>query len=277
MAKATPSEPTVVYSASQMSGMALRDLVEGAMRPNLWAGLAKYDIQQRFRRSMLGPLWITLSMGIMIATLALVFGALFSQPLEILLPYLAAGLITWGLITGVVTEAGTAFTTAEGFIRNVPMSLSVHIYRMVARNVGIWMFNMVIFVAVWLIFVHRPTVQMLLVVPGLLMLFLNLLWVAVIISTVSTRYRDIPQVTAALTQVIFFVTPIFWSVELLPNRPAFVDWNPVYHLIEIVRAPLLGTAPHAASWGVAIGLLVLGVPFAIAVYRRGFPRIPYWV
>ena len=93
----------------------------------------------------------------------------------------------------------------------------------------------------------------------------------------STRYRDIPQVIANVIQVIFFVTPIFWSPETLPNRPAFVVFNPFYHLIEIVRAPLLGGCRAAMSWGLCIGMALVGCGFTAWLYRRAHARIAYWV
>jgi ABC-type polysaccharide/polyol phosphate export permease len=92
----------------------------------------------------------------------------------------------------------------------------------------------------------------------------------------STRYRDIPQVIATVIQVVFFLTPIFWSPNALPNRPAFILLNPFYHLIEIVRAPLLGEVPTMTSWVFCIGMAVAGLGFVAWLYRRAHARIAYW-
>ncbi|HWW47924.1 MAG TPA: ABC transporter permease [Xanthobacteraceae bacterium] len=257
--------------------MALTDLWAGLRRYEVWWIFAIHEIKQRFRRSVLGPFWLTLSMGVMVAALGLVFGTLFNQDMRSFLPYLSTGLIFWGLMTTVINEACTAFIVSEGSIRNVPMPLSVHLYRMMARNLIIWTMNMVIYLAVIVYFGVRPNANFFLFIPGFLLLLVNLFWMAMVASILSTRFRDIPQVIASLLQVVFFVTPIFWSIESLPTRPAFIHWNPFYHLLEIVRAPLLGAAPHALSWMIAVCLAIVGIPVALWLYRRAYPRIPYWV
>ncbi|WP_375450216.1 ABC transporter permease [uncultured Devosia sp.] len=118
---------------------------------------------------------------------------------------------------------------------------------------------------------------MLLVIPGLVFFAINISWMALAAAILSTRYRDIPQVTLNLIQVVFFVTPVFWSVEVLPTRPAFVHFNPMYHLLEVVRAPLLGKLPSSESWLSVIALSVAGLAVTAYLYRRAYARIAYWV
>ena len=269
--------PEVVYSAGRMSSLAVGDIIAGLRRHDLWWGFAVFDIRQRFRRSMLGPLWLTISTGVMVVALSLVFSTLFQQDIAGLVPYLTTGIIFWTLISSILIEAGATFVSAEGYVRSVPMPTSVHIFRMLARNLLTWSFNIVIYVLVWAMMVHSLSLQYLAFIPGFVVLALNLIWMAFVVSIVSTRYRDIPQVIASVVQVVFFVTPVFWSVDSLPSRPAFVSLNPFYHLLEIVRAPLLGQLPQASSWLICCGLLVVGFPMAFLLYRRAYPRLPYWV
>jgi ABC-type polysaccharide/polyol phosphate export permease len=106
---------------------------------------------------------------------------------------------------------------------------------------------------------------------------INIAWISLAAGVLSTRYRDIPQIIANLIQVVFFLTPIFWSPANLPTRPAFVTLNPFYHLIEIVRAPLLGMAPPLTSWALCIGMAIAGLGFTAYLYRRAHSRIAYWV
>ena len=119
--------------------------------------------------------------------------------------------------------------------------------------------------------------HILLFLPALALLVLNLAWMGMTTALLSTRFRDIPQVVASLLQVIFFVTPIMWSVNSLPSRPAFVHWNPFYHLLEIVRAPLLGQVPPTESWIVAMAMLAVGAPISVLLYRRSYSRVPFWL
>jgi ABC-type polysaccharide/polyol phosphate export permease len=269
--------PVTRITAEAVPAQAFADLRSGARLYELWSRFAFHDIRQRFQRSVLGPFWLTLSMGIMVATLGLVFSTLFQQDVAKTLPYIATGLIFWGLFTGCVNEGTTVFISAESYIRNLPMPLSVHFYRMMARNIMIWGFNMAIYVVVVIWFHLTLGWNALMFIPGFILFLINAAWISLAVGVLSTRYRDIPQVIANLLQVIFFLTPIFWSPETLPNRPAFVVFNPFYHLIEIVRAPLLGAEVPLLSWGGCIGMAFVGLGFTAWLYRRSHARIAYWV
>ena len=268
---------TIRITAEAVPKQAFADLVGGARLYELWCRFAFHDIRQRFRRSGLGPLWLTLSMGIMIGAMGLVFSTLFHQDVSQTLPYIATGVIFWGLLTTCINEGTSVFISAESYIRNVPLPISVHFYRMMARNVIIWGFNMVIYFAILVLFRIIPGWGVLMFIPGFIMFLINAAWISLAVGVLSTRYRDIPQVIANTLQVIFFLTPIFWSPATLPNRPAFVVFNPFYHLIEIVRAPLLGEVAPLLSWGLCVGMALAGLGFTAWLYRRAHARIAYWV
>ena len=269
--------PVIRITAEAVPAQALADIVNGARLYELWIRFAFHDIRQRFRRSVLGPFWLTISMGTMVAVLGFVFSTLFHQDVAKTLPYIATGLIFWGLLTTCINEGATVFIAAESDIRNLPMPLSVHFYRMMARNVVIWVFNMAIYAVVVVWFELVPGWNILWFIPGFVLFLINGAWISLAVGVLSTRYRDVPQVIANVIQVVFFLTPIFWSPESLPSRPAFVTLNPFYHLIEIVRAPLLGALVPLESWGLCIGMAVAGFGFTAWLYRRAHARIPYWV
>jgi len=269
--------PAIRISAEAVPAQAFADIINGARLYELWSRFAFHDIRQRFRRSVLGPLWLTISMGILVATLGLVFSTLFQQDASKTLPYISTGIIFWGLLTGCITDGTTVFISSEAIIRNVPAPLSIHFYRLMARNIIIWGFNMAIYLVVVAYFELVPGWNALLFIPGFILFLINLAWMSLAVGVLSTRYRDIPQLVANFIQVMFFLTPIFWSPLTLPNRPAFVTLNPFYHLIEIVRAPLLGDEVSSASWALCIGMAAAGLGFTAWLYRRAHARIAYWV
>jgi ABC-type polysaccharide/polyol phosphate export permease len=269
--------PVIRISAEAVPAQAFADILNGARLYELWIRFAVHDIRQRFRRSVLGPFWLTLSMGIMVAAIGVVFSSLFHQDAAKTLPYIATGLIFWGLLTSCINDGTMVFISAESDIRNLPMPLSVHFYRMMARNVMIWGFNMAIYLVMVVWFELMPGWNALLFIPGFILFLVNAAWMSLVAGVLSTRYRDIPQVIANVIQVFFFLTPIFWSPENLPNRPAFVALNPFYHLIEIVRAPLLGEVVSPMSWSLCIGMAAAGLGFTAWLYRRAHARIAYWV
>jgi lipopolysaccharide transport system permease protein len=96
---------------------ALIDLRAGAARWRLAWELARTDISHRYRGSVLGPLWLTLSTGVMLVALGLLYSTLLEIPLAGYLPWLAASLILWNTIAQVVGESCGALTGAEGIIR----------------------------------------------------------------------------------------------------------------------------------------------------------------
>src|SRR5690606_16082622 len=158
------------------------------------------DVRQRYRRSSLGPFWLTVSMAVMIGTIGVVFGQIFNSPMTEFLPFLAAGIIFWGFISSVINEGCTSFIAAEGIIKQLPIPLFVHVLRMVWRNILILAHNIVIF-PLTLLAVGKPlSWQAFISIPGFLLVVINLTWIALILSTLCTRYRDLPQMIGNLLQ-----------------------------------------------------------------------------
>jgi len=237
------------------------------------------DVRQRYRRSTLGPFWITMSMGVMIGTIGVVFGQIFQSTITEFLPYLAVGMILWNYMSAIIIEGCAGFIAAETIIKQLPIPLFVHIMRMVWRNILILAHNIVIFPLV-LIAVGKPITWLaLLSIPGLVLQCANLTWLALFLGMLCARYRDLPQIVNSVLQVVFYLTPIMWMPKLLPQRAGtfLLDLNPVYHLLEIVRSPLLGQIPSLTNWLVSLALALFGWGITLALYNRYRLRIVYWL
>lgn len=256
-----------------------QDLQDGLLNLALPLYLAWSDIRQRYRRSSLGPFWITISTGVMIACIGIIFGSLFKAPMSDFLPFLAGGLIIWGFIAGCIGDATTVFVDAEAVIKQLPLPLSTHILRMVSKNLYIFFHNILIYPVV-LVFVERPLgIDALWFFPGIALLTINLLWIAIILGTVCARFRDLTQIIASVLQIIFYITPIIWMPGLLPEKTSvmILDPNPFYHLMEIVRAPLMNQAPTGLNWTVSICLALFGWGVAILFFNKYRSRVAYWL
>ncbi len=264
-------------SAGSLTNSALFDLAEGLRRWPLWGLLGWQDIALRYRRSLLGPLWLTLSMGVMVGSLGVLYGVLFKLEITTYLPFLCLGFLVWGMLSSLVVEGCQCFIEAEALLRQVALPTSLFAYRVMWRNLLVFAHNAVIYVLVALIFDVRPGWAALWAIPGLFMLLVNGIWVALLLGMLSARFRDIPQVISSLMQVIFFITPIVWTPELLPGRQFIVNANPIYHFVELVRAPLLGHTPTMLNWGVTLGITAAGWLVAFLFHRRFHVRIAYWV
>ena len=254
------------------------DLMGGLAAAPLWSSLAWQDIKQRYRRSFLGPLWITVSTGIFVGAMGPLYGTLLGQDTSTYLQYLAISFIIWNFVSSSINESGTTFIGAEGFIKQIALPLSVHIFRMLTRNILMLAHNALIIVLV-LVFLPPKYWNSIWLLPfGLVLVLGNLFWIAVLLAVLSTRYRDVPQIVASVVQIAFFLSPILWKVDMLGSKNRFVaDYNPLYHFIEVIRAPLLGDTIHAISWIVTFSLLVLGSVGTFLVFARLRARVPYWL
>ncbi len=253
------------------------DIRDGIAMWRLWGRLGWNDILQRYRRSTLGPLWLTASMAVMIVALGVLYAELFSVPIHDFLPFLCVGLLVWNLIASYLTEAGTLFVGSESYIKQIRLPYSVYAFRSSWSKVIIFGHNFIIYFGVLLYFQIWPGAIALAAIPGLALVILNGTLACLSIGMVSARFRDIPQLVSSIVQIVFFITPIMWRPELLKNRTFIATANPLYHLVEIVRAPLLGMTPATSSYiAVAIITLVNG-GIAAALFVRFRARISYWV
>jgi ABC-2 type transport system permease protein len=258
---------------------AFGDLRHGWRQRPLWGYLGWQDIKQRYRRSVLGPLWISISMGVIATAMGILYGALFGEPIHTFLPYVATGLLIWNFINGCILEGSEVFIANEGLIRFLPAPISLHVYRLLWRQTLFFLHNLVIWVLLVIIFPQPLGMSVLLAIPAFLLLMLNGGWLAVLSGIIATRFRDIPPIIASLTQLLFFMTPIVWSYERLKANPlsGYVELNPVMHFVEIVRQPLLGERIVWHHWAVVGVITVVGCSVALLCMRNYRARVAYWV
>ena len=238
------------------------------------------DVRQSYRRSALGQLWITIGMGVLIASIGIVFGIIFGTPMEIFLPHLASGLILWGLLAGVLNEGSQAFIAAEGMIKQIPLPKLAHVVRVVWRNILTTGHNIVIFPLVLLAVGGSTSWQLVLFPVGLLIAVLSVSGLALILAVFATRFRDVPPIVSSVVTVAFYVTPVIWMADNLGDNQLahlLLGLNPFYHLLQVARLPLLGQSPTIENWGLA--LLSAGVFWLVGllIYKKFENRIAYWV
>jgi ABC-2 type transport system permease protein/lipopolysaccharide transport system permease protein len=258
-------------------GRAWSDLVRSAGLRQLWLYHGWEDIKQRYRRSVLGPFWITISMATTILVVGILYAKIFRMDVATYLPYFAVGLMIWTYIISLVVEGCMIFINDGSYIRQVPVPLLTYVFKAAWRSLITFAHTFIIFVFVALYFGIWPGWGYLEAAAGLALITFNGIWCSMFLAILSARYRDIPQVVQNVMGVAFFLTPILWNPDTQPERIDFVDYNPFYHFLEIVRAPLLGGEPKLMNWIVAIGISVAGSLFAFLFFARYRRRIAYWV
>lgn len=257
--------------------LAMQDVVDGLALWPLWIRLGWNDILQRYRRSVLGPFWLTVSMAVMVVALGVVYAGIFKITLRDFIPFLCVGLIVWGYISTTLSEAGGLFTGAESYIKQIRLPYSLYVCRFIWSKVIIFAHNFVIYFGIISYFHVWPGSAALYAIPGFLIVTLNGALASTYLGIVSARFRDIPQIVASVVQIVFFVTPIMWKPELLGARSHLMTWNPFHHLIEIVRAPLLGQVPSLENYVAAGVITAANVLVAAAFFSRFRARIAYWL
>jgi ABC-2 type transport system permease protein len=256
---------------------ALHDIVAGWQARELWATLGLHDVRQRYRRSKLGPFWITISMAVMVTALGLLYGQIFRQDMHEYLPFLAAGFVVWGLVSSMINDGCLAFIQADGMIRQLNAPLAIYAYRNLWSNLIAFAHNIWVFFGVALWYGIDLNWNLVWVPVALLVLLLNGLWISLLFGLLSARFRDVPLIIGSIVQVLFFVTPVIWRPEMLPERALLLDLNPFYHLVEIMRAPMLGQTPGLEHWLAVLALLLIGWVVTLFFYSAYRWRVAYWV
>lgn len=277
-----PRSETSLELLSSLSGgarqvLAARDLRDGARQWRLAGALGWLDIRLRYRGSVLGPFWLTLSTALMVGALGFVYSTLFHQTLGDYLPFLALSLVLWNAASALVTEACTVFTAAEGTIRSIRMPYAIHVLRLLVRQVLVLLHNVVVIVVVYAIFGVWPGATGLLALPGLALWLLDGAACCFLLGSFCARFRDIPQIIASIMQIAFFVTPVVWKPEQMKEGAKYLVYNPFYTLLEVVRAPLMGAAPDGDAWISAICFSALLCLVAWALFARVRGRLSFWV
>lgn len=253
------------------------DIWVGLRSWRIWGTLGWHDIRQRYRRSLLGPFWFTLSTAITVVVLGLLYSTLLHQEITDYLPYLAVGLVLWQYVSSIVNEGCMTFIGSSSLIKQIRLPLTIHVCRMVWRNFVIMLHSLPVVIILLVSFGKWPGREFVLVPLGLLVLLLHGVWIGVVFGILCARFRDIPPIVTNLVQVAFFFTPVMWMPEILKDRAWVAEYNPLYHFIEIVRAPILNRPVHWESWVWSVGFLFVGFAFAQLLMRRARNRVAYWL
>ena len=262
---------------SNLHRNAWADWWEGTRRTDIWWTLSWYDIVLRYRRSMLGPWWLTLSMGATVAAMGPLYAGLFGADLSRFFPHLTLGIILWSFIAGSMIDACNTFTNVSHYLRQGYFPISLFVWRSQMRNLIQLAHHIVIYLPVALFVGIQWSWQVLLVFPAFLLASLNAHALGLALGLVCARYRDIAQVVTSLMQLLMFLTPVFWMPENLPQRAQYILWNPFAQMLDLLRTPLMGGLPQAHSWWGVAGWTAVNIGLCTMLFRKYRRRVIYWL
>jgi lipopolysaccharide transport system permease protein len=276
-----PAEQQLTINVkSSQKWLAWADFRQGMLGWRIWSMLAYQDIKLRYRRSTLGPFWITLSMAITVYSMGYLYAHLFHVELESYFPFLVAGMLSWSLISTTITDFTDGLTASETYIKQIKLPYTLYIHRIACRNIFIFFHNIIVIVPVLAIFHQYAKVNFctLFLIPGLALIYINAIIYGLILAMIGARFRDVSQVIKSLVQVIFFITPIMWQPAILGDKHQFiVNLNPIYPFVEFVRAPLVGSLPSLHNFAYGALITLIGLFICTKMFVRYRSRIVYWL
>lgn len=277
---ALTQQATTSFPKRTQRELALADIVEGFLKWRVWLMLAYQDLKLRYRRSVLGPFWITISMAVTVYSMGYLYSHLFHTDLQTYFPFLVAGMIAWTLISSLITDVTETLNTSDGLIKQIKLPYCLYIQRVVTRNIIAFFHNILVIVPIIAIYhqVAKVNLYTLLLIPGLLLIYFNGLIYGLMLAMIGARFRDLVQVIKNLTQVAFFLTPVMWNPNILPEKDRFIVMlNPFYSFVELIRAPLMGSRPVWTTMAMVTVITLVGMVLCFKMFTRYRSRIIYWL
>lgn len=254
------------------------DVAAGYGRREIWWALAVREMRNRYRRTTLGPFWITLQVMAWILGIGLLYGALFGVPFEEHLKVVAGGMVVWTLISGLFTDSANVLISSAPIIKGAALPRSVFSFRMVTKQLLIFLHTIwaMAVVLVWTgtapaasAVVTTPAVTALMLVNG----FAMSLW----LGPLAARFRDVGPLVDMIIRMGMFLSPVWWSPTQLDGGQWIIVCNPLAWFIEAFRAPLLGHSVPIWIWAAILCLTGVHVLAGLLALGRSANKIAYWV
>jgi lipopolysaccharide transport system permease protein len=246
-----------------------------------WIHLSLSDLRSRWRRSFFGVLWTIIQPLGMTLLLSIVFGRIFNTEIKEYAPYILSGMIVWEFFTASAMGGSLAFVQAEPYIKQCHHPLAIYTLRTVLTNlIALGMASMSLII--WVLIVMPQNfgwtwLAALTIFPILVLItwpFITLL------AYIATRFRDLPHALSLILQAMWFVSPIYFEAKTFRGGKlhGLVDYNPIYHLLEIVRAPFLqGAWPTFQNYLYCLAPILLFSLLAWSVGRTAEKKVIFYL
>ena len=239
--------------------------------------LAWADTKARYKKSVLGPFWLTFGNLIGVLGLSVVWANLLKEDMRTFVPSLTIGMIVWQLVAGTIGEGSTTFIRQASIIRNVSIPYSFFVIRALSRQIINLLHNLIIVVGVIWYFDFPLQIEIWLALPGILLVLANLFWMTDLLGMLGARYRDIEHLVNAFLPLLFFISPVIFRPDRLPVDMQIIWFNPLSYFIEVVRAPFLGTVPEIGHYLIMLGILLVGSALTAYLLKHKGRQLAFWV
>jgi lipopolysaccharide transport system permease protein len=246
-----------------------------------WIHLALADLRAKWRRSFFGVAWSVLQPLGMTLLLALVFGKLFNQNIGDYAPYILSGMIVWDFCIATLSGGSLSFVQADAYIKQYHHPLAIYTLRTALTNLMVLMMASLGLVAWVLVMKPQNFGWCWLAALAIYPILVIVVWpLATTLAYVGSRFRDLPHALGLIMQAMWFVSPIYFEAKLFRDGGIgyLVDYNPIYHLLEIVRAPLLrGEWPTVQNFAMSGVTALIFYAIAILVGRTAERKVIFFL
>lgn len=224
--------------------------------------LADKDIKNKYRKSFLGVAWSIMTPLGMVLIIGTVYSIIWGQPPQVFIPILFTGLTPWIFLTGSAEGGAICFASAEGYIKQTMTDIEIFPLRSTLVALVNFLYSAAAFFVVYLFLApEKYSINMLMVLPGLVILFIFGAGFATIAGVINTHVRDYQPLQSLVLQGLFYATPIIYPAELVKAKGYALIYllNPFYYMIEVIRAPMVGgpiPSLHTYITAIAISLTI---------------------
>jgi len=257
--------------------LAIRDLIAGLKDHKRWRRFAIFYIRRSYWRTKLGLLWPALSFALFVFMLSVVWGQLFGRDLNVYLPHFGYGFSCWIFLNAIISGSQQVFISNASVIKEFPLPLSFYAFAKTTQEMTFLMLYLFCLTLVDLFYIHAMSWETLLVFPALIIYFIDAVLISLILGMLTTRFRDVSQVLPNLMRAFFFFTPVLWGIEDRPQLAPLIYSNPLYHAIEIIRAPMSGELPTILNWAVMLGITTTAIIILLLSYKAGTRQLRAWL
>ena len=235
----------------------------------------KKEIRGRYKNSILGVLWSFLNPLLQLAVYALIFPLILKNDIPYYTIFVCVGLIPWTFFTTTVNQAAFTIIANGNIIKKVYFPREILPISVVTSNAVNFVISTIIILAFVIIYGLGVTPYILLYPFILLIQYILLLGISFILSSITVYFRDLEHIIGIILMVMFYATPIVYSLDTLPEPfVTIMQLNPMAHIKEGYRSIFYyQTMPNMNNLlillALSIILLVIGY-FILKKLQKGF-------
>lgn len=253
------------------------DITNALRQRTFWSYQAYQKVRLQYAHSLIGPLWVTLTMAIQLIALTYLFTGLSGADMSVVTPWITIGVIAWTFFSNSLNDAASVLLSHKGYLMEAETSITGFVFSILIKNAIIAAHHLILFAGLVVWFRLWPDVNWLWLLISVPVFFLTTASLSLILAILTPRFRDLRPLTGNVLMVGFFLTPVMWRPQSLLKNEFIATFNPLTHLLAILRDPLLGHPPGQLAWVMAISLCLLSTGLAIFLLGAVRHRVTVWV